>query len=733
MPHINTLSPASRWVELRTTEEDWKNADPSLLGTLLSHLHLIRAFEETVVELAMQGLVHGPAHSSIGQEGGAAGSIVSLTAADQVNGSHRGHHQFLSKALAYVQPSGIDPKADLAPEVDALLQRTLAEILGLSQGFCRGRGGSMHLRWEEAGVLGTNAIVGGGVPLAAGAAWAHRHAASDAVVVTYFGDGAINIGSVLETMNLAAAWKLPLCFFIENNGYAVSTNVHEATAEPRLSARGQAFNIPSWKVDGMDPLAVHLVMQQALAHMRAGSGPTIIEADVYRFFHQNGGFPGSAFGYRSKEEEKMWRDRDPLDLLARRMQERGLITAQEIADLRTRMQASMADAVAALTEADPIGKADAKRIRPELWPEPGFRDIGVRSDLSELAGARRSEQHDFQGKLETRKFIDVVADVMERRMETDPRVIVMGEDVHRLKGGTNGATRGLKDKFADRVLGTPISENAFVGLGGGMAMDGRFRPVVEFMYPDFMWVAADQVFNQIGKARHMFGGDIDMPLVLRTKVAMGTGYGSQHSMDPAGIFATSPGWRVVAPSTPFDYVGLMNTALALNDPVLVIEHVDLYASSGPAPVDDFDYQIPFGKAAVRRRGNAVTLLTYLSMVAHSLDAVEETGIDAEVIDLRWLDRASIDWDTIGASIQKTNNVLIVEQGARGTSYGAWLVDEIQQRFFDWLDQPVQRVTGGEASPSISKVLERAACARTEEVIEGLKHVMRNQGANVQDA
>lgn len=728
MPEITELSSLSRWVELRTTREDWENAEPGLLGTLLSHMHLIRAFEETVVELAMAGLVHGPAHSSIGQEGGAAGSIVALSATDQINGSHRGHHQFLSKALAYIAPGGVDPTLELSAEVDALLQRTLAEIMGLSQGFCKGRGGSMHLRWEEAGVLGTNAIVGGGVPLAAGAAWAHKHAGTDAVAVTYFGDGAVNIGSVLETMNLAAAWKLPLCFFIENNGYAVATSVEEATAEPRLSARGQAFNIPSWKVDGMNPLAVHLAMEQALLHMRAGKGPVIIEAEVYRYFHQNGGFPGSAFGYRTKEEEQSWRERDPLDMLGKQMMTRDLISADGISELRQRMQTSMKRAVDALTEADPDSKRGKSRIRPALWPSADFRDVGVRGDLSELDGARTEEESTFKGKLEERKFIDLVADVMARRMETDDRVIVLGEDIHRLKGGTNGATRGLKESYPDRVLGTPISENAFIGLGGGVAMDGRFRPVVEFMYPDFMWVAADQVFNQIAKARHMFGGDINMPLVLRTKVAMGTGYGSQHSMDPAGIFATSAGWRIVAPSTPFDYVGLMNTALTLNDPVLVIEHVDLYASSGPAPADDLDYLLPFGKAIVRRCGNDVTVISYLSMVAHCLEAVTQSGADAEVIDLRWLDRASIDWETIEASIQKTNNVLIVEQGARGTSYGAWLSDEIQRRCFDWLDQPVQRVTGGEASPSISKVLERAACAYTDEVVVALENVMQAQGA-----
>jgi len=372
----------------------------------------------------------------------------------------------------------------------------------------------------------------------------------------------------------------------------------------------------------------------------------------------------------------------------------------------------------------PDGKPDQRQIRAAEWPDPAFVDVGIRGDLSEFADAPFADRDTFAGELRETPFIEAVAAVMHRRMATDDSVVVMGEDVHRLNGGTNGATRGLKDAFPDRVLGTPISENAFAGLGGGIALDGRFRPVVEFMYADFMWVAADQLFNQIGKARHMFGGDGDVPLVLRSKVAMGTGYGSQHSMDPAGIFATSVGWRIVAPTTPFDYVGLMNSALRCKDPVLVLEHVDLYASTGPGPVDDLDYCLPVGRAAVRRAGADVTVVSYLAMVPRVLAALDGLdGVDAEVIDLRWLDRASLDWDTVGASIRKTNNVLIAEQGAVGTSYGAWLADEIQRRYFDWLDQPVQRVTGREASPSISKVLERAAVAGADEVAARLTEMM----------
>lgn len=727
MPKKKRLETGVDWFELSTTKADWDAADPVLLGTMLSELHLIRAFEESVLELAGEGLVHGPAHSSIGQEGGAVGSIVGLRSSDGVNGSHRGHHQFLAKALTHVGNGKVDPAEPVTPAIQEVLQRTLAEILGLAQGYCRGRGGSMHLQWFEAGALGTNAIVGGGAPLAAGNAWAQKHSGTPDLTINYFGDGAAQIGSVLESMNLSAAWKLPVCYFIENNLYAVSTKADEITADPRFSVRGQGFGIPSWRVDGMDPLAVYLAMEEAAQRMRSGEGPTVIEVEVYRFFHQNGPYPGSAFGYRDKEEEAAWRLRDPLELVAQKMKERGLIDDDGVAALRSRVQEAMTQAVAELLESDPE-RPGKRRIRPELWPDVGFVNVGVRGDASELEQLRVMDPATTDGPRREVKFVEAVAEVMDQRMEQDSRIVVMGEDIHRLNGGTNGATKGLAKKYGEeRILGTPISENAFVGLAGGMALDGRFRPVVEFMYPDFMWVAADQVFNQIGKARHMFGGENPVPLVLRTKIAMGSGYGSQHLMDPAGIFASSPGWRIVAPSTAADYIGLMNAALALQDPVLVIEHVDLYGVKDQIPADGLDYVIPPGRAAIRRSGSEVTVISYLAMVGHSLEAIEQTGIDAELIDLRWLDRASIDWDTIGESIKKTNAVLIVEEGARGTSYGGWLSDEIQRRYFDWLDQPIARVTGEEASPSISKVLERAAIARTEEIVTALEAVREGFG------
>ena len=728
MTQLVDLQPLEPWQEVRATPQDWAEADPRLLETFLGQLHLIRAFEEEILELSGQGLVHGPAHSSIGQEGGAVGSIVGLRSSDGVNGSHRGHHQFLAKAISHVSPY-LDLNQLVSDQMQAMLQKTAAEILGLNQGFSHGRGGSMHLQWLEAGALGTNAIVGGGVPLAAGNAWNQLHSGTDDLTISYFGDGAVNIGSVLESMNLTAAWNVPLIFFIENNLYAVSTTVAEATKEDRLSGRGVGFGVPSYRVDGMDPLAVWKAMRIAEEHARSGKGPVVIEAEVYRFFHQNGAFPGSAFGYRSKEEEESWRSRDPLEMVAREMKSRGLVDDALVESVRNQAVAAMKKFSEQLLEPDPEGKEGSRRIRPELWPPADYVDFGVRSDGRELEGARTEELESFTGELRDTRFVDAIANTIDKAMEKDSRIVILGEDVHKLKGGTNGATKGIPEKYPERILGTPISENAFAGLAGGMALDGRFRPIVEFMYPDFMWVAADQVFNQIGKARHMFGGEGNVPLVLRTKVAMGSGYGSQHLMDPAGIFATAPGWRIVAASNPFDYVGLLNAALQLEDPVLVIEHVDLYTSRGQAPADDYDYQIELGKSKVVRPGSDLTVLTYMNMVSKSLEAVAEANVDAEVIDLRWLDRASLDWETVGESIRKTNAVMIVEQGVQGTSYGTWLSDEIQRRFFDYLDQPVLRVHGREASPSISKVLEQEAIAKTTDIVRVLEAAKQGFGSN----
>lgn len=727
MPTITKLKYQTPWIEVTSTPEDWDAVGRTELLRMQYHLHVIRAFEEAVLDMERVGLVHGPLHSSIGQEGGAVGSIAPLTSGDMITGAHRGHHQFLAKCLRHIDTPDYDPRAEPFPQnVRELLYRSLAEIMGLSDGFCNGRGGSMHLRWVEAGAMGTNAIVGGGVPIANGLAWAKKRQGQGRVAYTFFGDGSSYIGAVPESMNLAALWNLPICFFIENNGYAVATKLSEQTKEMRLSSRGGAFAIPAYRVDGMDPVAVRLASNMALEHMRTGGGPAVIEAMVYRYFHHGGSLAGSAFGYRDKDEEAKWKNKDPIERMARELAQRKWLTPKQNEAIRNHAVSAMAEVVERLTE-----MAEGKRrIKPQLWPSVEFRDHGLRGDLSELKGVRFEEQETATKPVGDVVFVESVAAVMNRRMETDERIFCIGEDIHRLKGGTNGATKGLAARFPDRIVPTPISEQGFVGLAGGVAAEGSYRPVVELMYADFVLVAADQVFNQIGKARHMFGGESPMPLVLRTKCAIGTGYGSQHSMDPAGLFAMYPGWRIVAPSTPFDYVGLMNSALKCEDPVLVIEHTSLYNTTGKGPLEDLDYYVPLGKAKVVRPGTAFTVLTYLYMTPLAVEVANEMGIDVEVVDLRSLDRAGLDWDTIGESVRKTNSVVVIEQGTLAASYGAMVTDEVQRRLFDYLDQPVQRLYGGESSPSVSKVLERASAVGREEIRACYERMLSAVGRSV---
>ena len=405
--------------------------------------------------LAGQKLINGPAHASIGQEAGAVGSGLPLVGADQVNGSHRGHHQFLAKAIGYVAPDG---------STRAAAARRGPRGAAQEHGGDRRAQGRLLLRPRR---LDAPAVDGRrrdgherdrrrAVPFAAGFAFADKWADTDNVSVTYFGDGATNIGSVLETMNLAAAWKLPVCFFIENNQYAVSTTVQEATGEPRLSARGLGFGIPSWQVDGQDVVAVYLAMQQACEHMRNGGGPTVVEADTYRYFHQNGPFPGSAFGYRTKIEESAWRERDPIAKIESsprppRPLHRGRARRRPQVD-----QGGDGGDRGRPGRAGPDGKPGQQRIRPELWPDPAFLDVGIRGDLSSLEGLTVREEADFDAdELEQRKFVDVVADVMGHRMETtDHRRHGRGRApaqrrLARRHQGAQGEVRGPRARHAD--------------------------------------------------------------------------------------------------------------------------------------------------------------------------------------------------------------------------------------------------------------------------------------------
>lgn len=704
------------WRSFCSNNADLKNVSPVLVSRILFNIFLVNEFEHAVLRLKKDNCVWGPVHVSIGQEALAASVMAALKKSDKITGSHRAHHQFISKAMNFVLADDWSPVENGLPdEVHDIVTRTLAEVMGLAPGFCGGRGGSMHLRYKEAGVLGTNAIVGGGIPLATGAAYTEKYKKSGNIVVCFFGDGAINQGAFHEACNLAGVWRLPIIYFVENNLYAVGTHVEKACAVKDLSLRASSYNMEACIVDSHDIMAIYKTVKNVSDGIRNGNLPCIIEAKCYRHCHHKEGQPGSAFGYRDKKEEEFWLKKDAITTFPAVLVKNSILTGAHIKKIKNMADECVRKAVDFCT-----ASSSPYVVREELWPKEDTVSIGIRSSGREFDNISYSEEKNFHDFKEI-SYAEAISAVTGRWMGKDKNVVEFGEEVANFGGGSFSANKGLPAKYPGRLINTPISEAGFVGLACGAAMTGM-RPIVEIMFPDFSLVAADQLFNQIGKARHMYGNTTELPIVVRTRVATGTGYGGQHSMDSIGLFALFPGWRIIAPSNAFDYIGLFNTSMQSLDPVLIIEHHSLYTKKSRVPKDSLDYFIPFGKSNLISEGTDITVIVYGVMVGRLKNLIKEINkenISVEIIDLRTLDLPCIDYESIGCSVQKTGSVVIVEESPLSQAIGPRIAARITEDFFDYLDAPPVCLSSKDVPNSVSRVLEKAAIINDDEIVEAV--------------
>lgn len=321
-------------------------------------------------------------------------------------------------------------------------------------------------------------------------------------------------------------------------------------------------------------------------------------------------------------------------------------------------------------------------------------------------------------------YREAIREGMSIRMREDPRVILFGEDTGAY-GGSFGITLGMYDEFGgDRVRDTPISESAIIGCAVGSAATGM-RPIAELVFCDFLTVAMDQIANQAAKMRYMFGGKVEMPLVIRVPIGAGGGQAAQHSQSLESWFNHVPGLKVVAPYTPADCKGLLKASIRDNNPVIFLENKRTYAVRGEIP-DEEDYLVEIGKAAVAREGSDVTLVTYSSMVKTCLNAAEKLakeGVFCEVVDLRTL--VPLDYETVLASIAKTNRVVVVHEASKRGGIGSDIVAEINERAFDLLDAPPIRVGALNIPIPYSAILESAVLPDEDNVIEAVRKTMSN--------
>jgi 2-oxoisovalerate dehydrogenase E1 component len=710
---------------------------------LLDDMLAIREVEEMIVRLRSGGYeplpgydYRGPTHVSIGQEASPVGACSVLRIDDHVTSSHRGHGDAIAKGFSAIRRMTDDelrarvPGAtagDRAALLEAALEehvfRVIAELFGKEEGYGAGRGGGMHIGDFSTGNLGANAIVGGSVPIATGAAMAHRYERTDRVVCCFAGDGAYANGVVLESLNWAAQaqwtnhlagdhpYGLPIIFFIQNNHYGMThRSDDEVMGVAHLARRAAGFAddvMHAETVNGMDVLAVRDAVRRAVALCRSGEGPVLIEASTYRYYGHSLSDPRNE--YRTRDEEAAWRAVDAIERLKGQLVAAGVADDAAVAAIETRARdrnARAAVRAAGATDPDP---ADALRF---LYTDGGSDVVPAdRADAPLLAPLPESKRAG-DGAITYR---DALREALAEEMLRDRRVIFYGEDVADY-GGAFKLTKGLLESFGrDRVFNTPISEAAICGTAVGAAIVG-LRPVVELMYMDFALMASDQIANQAAKWHYMSGGQVEVPLVIRASVGAGKGYGGQHSQSLESLFTHLPGIWVVYPSNPADAKGLLKSAIRTNNPVLFVESQGLYPSKGLVP--DGEHLVPIGVASIAREGSDVTLVAWGPAVPDALVAADrlaaEDGLSAEVVDLRSL--VPVDMETVLASVRRTGRCVVAAQAVLGGSFVNEVAARIGYEAFDFLDAPVARIGALNGISPQAQSLERAFLPGADDIV-----------------
>ncbi len=648
---------------------------------LYHQMQRIRRFEERCAELYQAEKIRGFLHLYVGEEAVAVGAMQAAQPGDRVLATYREHGHALARGVS----------AD----------RLMAEMYGKQEGCSGGRGGSMHVFDTERGFYGGNAIVAGHLPLAVGIGLAEKLRGSGGVAFCFFGEGAVAEGEFHESLNLASLWQLPVVFVCENNLYAMGTALAISEAERSVVAHARSYRVEAEAVDGMDVLAVEASVRRAAAAARGGLGPQLLECHTYRF-RAHSMFDAQL--YREKAEVAQWVERDPIRTFAGSMRAEGLLSDADIASADAEVEAELAAAVA-------FAEAGTWEPVSTLARHVYARDAALPPPAAPI------------GPMSRTTYREACKAAIRQVLAEEPRAFLMGEDVAHY-GGCYAVTKGLLAEFGpERLRDTPLSESAFVGAGIGAAIAGM-RPIVEVMTVNFSMLALDQLLNNAATLRHMSGGQISVPVVIRMATGAGRQLAAQHSHSLEGWYAHVPGLRVLAPGTVIDARGMLLAAARDPDPVLIFEHVMLYNAEGELPADaglvDIDH------AVVRRPGRDLSLITYgynLVKALSAADALAAEGIDAEVIDLRVL--RPLDMATVLASVVRTRRAVVVDEAWRTGSFAAEVAARLSEEAFYELDAPVLRVCTEEVPIPYPRHLEEAALPQVADIVEAARRVVRH--------
>lgn len=652
---------------------DHSGLDNTELIRLYREILRPRMIEERMLILLRQGKI-SKWFSGIGQEAIAIGATLAMDEDEYIMPMHRNLGVFTARKMPF--------------------DKLFAQWQGKKSGFSKGRERSFHFGSNEHHICGMISHLGPQLAIADGVALAHKLNGDKKVALAFTGEGGTSEGDFHEALNVAAVWNLPTIFLIENNGYGLSTPTDEQYACKQLADRAIGYGMRGITIDGNNILEVYKAIREARQYCIEQQKPMLIECMTFRM---RGHEEASGVKYVPQHLFDEWQVKDPVQNYETYLLNEGIITQQDIAEIKTELQDYISQGITKGFEADEPVADTAEEMTDVYAP---YNPVAI------APSANKSEK----------KFFQAITEGLEQSMERHNNLVLMGQDIAEY-GGAFKITQGFVERFGrERVRNTPICESAIVGAALGLSIKGH-KAMMEMQFADFVTVGFNQIVNNLAKIYYRWGQNADV--VIRMPTGGGVGAGPFHSQSNEAWFTHTPGLKVVYPSTPEDAKGLLIAAIEDPNPVIFFEHKALYRSVSGMVSDDY-YTVEIGKARLVQEGSDISIITYGSGVHWATQYAEQhPELSFDIVDLRSL--LPIDYDAIRESVSRTGKVLILHEdtlfGGIGGEISAW----ISEHCFQMLDAPIVRCGSLDTPVPFAIALEQnfLAKARLDDSIKKL--------------
>lgn len=636
-----------------------------------------RLIEQKMLNLLRQGKL-SKWFSGIGQEAISVGVTKALKANDTIFTMHRNLGVFTSRNIP--------------------LENLFGQIIGNELGFTKGRDRSFHFGAPHYNIIGMISHLAAMLPVACGVGLGYKLKKQSRVALAFIGDGATSEGDFHEALNLAAVWKLPVIFLIENNGYGLSTPTNEQYACKQLSDRAIGYGIEGITIDGNDIELVYNTISKYSEIIRKNPQPILIEAETFRI---RGHEEASGIKYVPKELIEKWEKKDPIKQFESKILKEKIYTSSEIDSIQISINNEIDQAIDAALSAKFPRSSKSEELK-DIFSEYQFTKNKISDSMHEL------------------RYVDAVQESLFQSMKQDKTILLMGQDIAEY-GGVFKITEGFLEKFGkDRIRNTPIIESGIIGASLGLSLEG-FKPVVEMQFADFISCGINQVINNLAKTYYRWGHPVNV--TIRMPTGGGVNAGPFHSQNLESLFMHIPGLKIVYPSSPYDAKGLLTSSINDSNPILFFEHKFLYRTQKEAIPKDL-YSIEIGKGKVINKGKDITVITYglgVIWMKEIIDTLEQ-DISIELIDLRSL--MPWDKDLVYQSIKKTNKAVILHEANQTGGIGAEISASINQDLFEYLDAPVERLGSIDIPTPFNKELEQEVFWPKSNILNTIKKILR---------